>query len=96
MISANDTAPQQQVLADIANQIKNLKEHIEPSKDASTPQKSDDGVTKISCSSKRNKKRRKRSKLQNSLGKEKWEEQGESRSETQDAQIYLDNKRLRQ
>ena len=66
----------------MANQIKNLKERIEPCKDVSSPQKSDDEHTKISRSSKRNKKKNERLKLRKSPSKEKWEEKVESRSET--------------
>ena len=77
------------------NQILNLKEQIKPNKDVSSLKNSDDGNTKISRSNKKNKKRRERSKLYKSLSKEKWEEQAESRSETQDARPYLENKLAR-
>ena len=96
IVSASNTAPQQQVLASMANQIKNLKERIEPSEDVSTPQKSNDGEIKISRSSKRNKRRRKRSKLRKSLSKSKWEKQGASKSETRDARKHLEDERLKQ
>ena len=72
-VSTNNTAHRQQMLANMANQIKNLKELIQPSKDVSSPYKSDDGDTNVSYSSKRNKKSRETSKPRKSLNREKWE-----------------------
>ena len=37
IVSASNAAPQQQVLADMANHIKNLKERIKPIEDVFTP-----------------------------------------------------------
>ena len=56
IVSDNTVTPYQQVLADITDQIKNLKERIESTNSSS--QKSDDLDTQISRKSKRNRKKR--------------------------------------
>ena len=91
IVNANAATPHQQVLADIANQIENLKKRIEPH---SSFRKLDDRDTQISRSSKRNRQRKERSKLQKSFskGKEEWE----SKPETPDARSYLNEKRAPQ
>ena len=94
IVSTNNAAPRQQVLTEMTTQIKNLKERIEPSEDVSTHPKSGDDDTKVSRSSKRNKRRKERSKLRKSLSKSKMEEQGEFKSEAQDARKLLDEKKV--
>ena len=48
IINTHNVAPQQQALADIANQIKRLQARLEPREDVFTRHKSNDGETKTS------------------------------------------------
>ncbi|XP_057537254.1 uncharacterized protein LOC130814967 [Amaranthus tricolor] len=90
----NNTPTQQRVLEDMANQIKNLQERIEPHQEIPKSHESQDGNSRTSHSSRRNKKRRERSRTHPSL---KWTDQrdDESKTTSRDARTYLESKKQR-
>ena len=90
----NNNPPQQQVLQDMADQIKNLRERIEPHQEIPKSHESQDGNSRMSHSSRRNKKRRKRSRTHTSLNRSDPRDD-ESKNASRDARTYLESKKQR-
>ena len=88
----NNTPTQQRVLEDMADQIKNLRERIEPHQETPKSHESQDGNSSTSHSSRRNKKRRERSRTYPSLSKTDLQD-NESKTASQDARPFLESKK---
>ena len=91
VMNNNNPAPQQ-VLEDMADQIKNLRERIEPPNETPKSHESQDGNSEMSRSSKRNKRRRERPRTHTSLGRSDPRDR-ESKTASQDARTYLESKK---
>ncbi|XP_057517953.1 uncharacterized protein LOC130798872 [Amaranthus tricolor] len=91
VMNNNNPAPQQ-VLDDMADQIKNLRERIEPPNETPKSHESQDGNSEMSRSSKRNKRRRERPRTHTSLGRSDPRDR-ESKTASQDARTYLESKK---
>ena len=90
----NNNPAQQRVLEDMADQIKNLQEQIEPHDEMSKSHESKDGNSGMSHSSRRNEKRRERSRTHASLNRND-SQNGESKTASRDARTYLESKKKR-
>ncbi|XP_057547863.1 uncharacterized protein LOC130826275 [Amaranthus tricolor] len=91
VMNNNNPAPQQ-VLDDMADQIKDLRERIEPPNETPKSHESQDENSEMSRSSKRNKRRRERPRTHTSLGRS--DPRGrESKTASQDARTYLESKK---
>ncbi|XP_057518286.1 uncharacterized protein LOC130799194 [Amaranthus tricolor] len=91
VMNNNNPAPQQ-VLEDMADQIKNLRERIEPPNEKPKSHESQDGNSGMSRSSKRNKRRRERPRIHASLSRSDPRDR-ESKTASQDARTYLESKK---
>ena len=78
----------------MADQIKSLQDRIEPHNEVPKSHESQDGNSGMSRSSKRNKKRRDRSKTYKNLNRSDSQE-GESKTSSRDADTYLESKKQR-
>ena len=90
----NDNPAQQRVLEDMADQIKNLQERIEPHDEISKSHGSREGNSGMSRSSRRNKKRWERSRTHTSLNRNDSRE-GEFKTASRDSRTYLESKKQR-
>ncbi|XP_057545841.1 uncharacterized protein LOC130824839 [Amaranthus tricolor] len=88
----NNTPTQQRVLEDMAAQIKNLEERIEPHPEIPKSHESQEGNSRTSHSSRRNKNRRERSKTYPHPGKTDTRD-GDSKTATPDARTFLESKK---
>ncbi|XP_057550566.1 uncharacterized protein LOC130828618 [Amaranthus tricolor] len=88
----NNTPTQQRVLEDMADQIKNLREQIEPHQEIPKSHESQDGNSRTSHSSRRNKKMRERSRTYPSLSKTDLRD-GESKTASRDVRTFLESKK---
>ncbi|XP_057524865.1 uncharacterized protein LOC130804449 [Amaranthus tricolor] len=91
-VMSNNNSPQQQVLEEMEDQIKNLRERIEHHQEIPKSHESQDGNLRMSHSSKRNKKRRERSRTHTSLNKTDPRDD-ESKTASRDARTYLESKK---
>ncbi|XP_057526418.1 uncharacterized protein LOC130805651 [Amaranthus tricolor] len=78
----------------MADQIKNLQERIEPHQEISKSHESQNGNSRTSHSSRRNKRRRERSRILTSLHKTDPQDD-ESKTASQDARTFLESKKQR-
>ncbi|XP_057545947.1 uncharacterized protein LOC130824940 [Amaranthus tricolor] len=90
----NNTPTQQRVLEDMAAQIKSLEERIEPHPEIPKSHESQEGNSRTSHSSRRNKNRRERSKTYPHPGKTDTRD-GDSKTATPDARTFLESKKRR-
>ena len=90
----NNTPTQQRVLEDMADQIKNLQERIEPHQEMPKSHESQDGNSRMSHSSRRNKRRRERSRTHTSPNKTDPRDD-ESKTASRDARTFLESKKQR-
>ncbi|XP_057519443.1 uncharacterized protein LOC130800109 [Amaranthus tricolor] len=88
----NNTPTQQRVLEDMAAQIKNLEERIEPHPEIPKSHESQEGNSRTSHSSRRNKNRRERSKTYPHPGTTDTRD-GDSKTATPDARTFLESKK---
>ncbi|XP_057538142.1 uncharacterized protein LOC130815671 [Amaranthus tricolor] len=90
----NNNPAQKRVLEDMAEQIKNLQERIKSHNEIPKSHESQDRNSGMSHSSRRNKKRRERSRTHTSLNRSE-SQNGESKTASRDARTYLENKKQR-
>ncbi|XP_057517902.1 uncharacterized protein LOC130798824 [Amaranthus tricolor] len=88
----SNTPTQQRVLEDMADQIKNLQERIEPHHEVPKSHESQDGNSRTSHSSRRNKKRRERSGTHTNVSRS-YPQDKVSKTTSRDARTFLESKK---